>query len=80
MDFAHLWNLEERGVNWVTRAKENLQFEVVESYPVKEGGKIVSDQLVGLKNAGSRKAYPDLMRRVTIYKPSALPEVADFTG
>ena len=67
VDFDHLWNLEERGVFWVTRAKENLQFEVVESYPVKEGGKIVSDELVGLKNAGSQKAYPELMRRVVAW-------------
>src|SRR5207249_4734004 len=61
LDFDHLWQLEERGVYWVTRAKENLQFEVVESYPVKEGANIGSDELVGLKNAGSQKAYPELM-------------------
>jgi hypothetical protein len=67
VDFNHLWELEGRGVFWVTRAKENLQFEVVESYPVKKGGQIVSDELVGLKNAGSRKAYPDLMRRVVAW-------------
>src|SRR5208337_3131591 len=67
VDFEHLWDLQLRGVWWVTRAKENLQFEVVEKYPVKEGGKILSDELVGLKNAGSRKAYPDLMRRVVAW-------------
>src|SRR5208337_5462207 len=67
LDFDHLWDLEQRGVFWVTRAKENLQFVVVENYPVKEGGKILSDELVGLKNAGSRKAYPDLMRRVVAW-------------
>jgi hypothetical protein len=67
VDFDHLWELEGRGMFWVTRAKENLEFEVVESYPVKPGGKIVSDELVGLKNAGSRKAYPDLMRRIVAW-------------
>ena len=46
LDFDHLWALDQRGVFWVTRAKENLQFEVIENYPVKEGGKIVSDELV----------------------------------
>src|SRR6266446_4314817 len=55
VDFDHLWNLEERGIVWVTRAKENLQFQLMQSYPVKAGGKIVSDELVGLKNAGSQK-------------------------
>jgi len=67
VDFGHLWDLAQRGVVWVTRAKENLQFEVAESYPVKEGGKIVSDELVGLKNPQSRKAYPDLMRRIVAW-------------
>jgi hypothetical protein len=67
IDFDHLWDLKQRGVSWVTRAKENLQFEVVESYPVKAGGKIVSDELVGLKNAGSQKAYPEILRRIVAW-------------
>jgi IS4 transposase len=67
VDFDHLWNLEERGVAWVTRAKDNLQFEVIETYPVKEGGKTVCDELVGLKNAHSQKAYPELMRRIVAW-------------
>ena len=40
---------------------------MVESYPVKEKSKIVSDELIGLKNAGSQKAYPELMRRVAAW-------------
>ena len=67
MDFGHLWDLTQRGVVSVTRAKENLQYEAVESYSVKAGGKIVADELIGLKNAGSQKAYPDLMRRVVAW-------------
>ena len=64
VDFEHLWDLDQRKVIWVTRAKENLQFAVMGSFPVKKGGKIVSDELVGLKNATSQRAYPELMRRV----------------
>ena len=67
VDFDHLWSLTERGVFWVTRAKENLQFTVLASYPVKADGAIVSDELVGLANAGSRQAYPELMRRVVAW-------------
>lgn len=67
VDFGHLWDLTERGVFWVTRAKENLQFEVLESWPVPPGGQVVADELVGLKNADSRQAYPELMRRVTAW-------------
>jgi IS4 transposase len=67
VDYGHLWRLEERGVFWVTRAKENMQYEVMERFPVKEGGKIVSDELVGLKNATSQAAYPELMRRIVAW-------------
>jgi hypothetical protein len=67
VDYEHLAELERRQVLWVTRAKENLQFTVLQALPVKEGGKIVSDELVGLKNAGSQAAYPELMRRVTAW-------------
>ena len=67
VDSEHLMDLERREVVWVTRAKENLEFVVMESLPVKAGGKIVSDELVGVKNAGSQKAYPELMRRVTAW-------------
>ena len=67
VDFDHLYDLEQRGVVWVTRAKENLQAIVVESYPVKPGGKVVGDELVGLQNAGSQQAYPELMRRITAW-------------
>jgi len=67
LDFEHLWSLTGRGVIWVTRAKENLQFTVMASYPVKPDGAIVSDELVGLTNAGSRKTYPELMRRIVAW-------------
>ena len=67
VDFGHLWDLEQREVIWVTRAKENLQFEVLASLPVRPGGKVVVDELVGLQNAASRRAYPELMRRVTAW-------------
>lgn len=64
VDYGHLGELQKRGVIWVTRAKENMQYEVVESYPVPEGGEIVRDELVGLKRAAAQADYPELMRRV----------------
>jgi hypothetical protein len=67
VDFGHLWDLEQREVVWVTRAKENLQFEVVEQLPVPGTGKVVLDELVGLKHPGSQRKYPELMRRVTAW-------------
>ncbi len=67
LDYEHLADLEKRQVIWVTRAKENLQFIVLEAFPVKECGTIQTDELVGLANAASREAYPEIMRRVTAW-------------
>ncbi len=67
LDYGHLMDLDRREVIWVTRAKERLQFEVMKNLPVAKGGKIVSDELVGVKNAASQKAYPQLLRRVTAW-------------
>jgi len=67
IDFDHLWDMEQREVIWVTRAKENLQFEVMQQMPVPEGGKVVTDELVGLTNPASQRKYPELMRRVTAW-------------
>jgi len=62
--FAHLFELFLRGVFWVTRSKENLQFRVVRRLQRGRVGNILRDDLVRLKNAGSRQDYPELMRRV----------------
>jgi IS4 transposase len=67
IDFEHLYGLEQRGVVWVTRAKENLQFTGVQALPVRAGSKIVSDELVGLTTAGSQAAYPEILRRVVAW-------------
>jgi len=67
VDFGHLWDLEQREVVWVTRAKENLQFVVLEQMPVPAGGKVLADELVGLKHPDSQGKYPELMRRVTAW-------------
>lgn len=67
VDFGHLWDLEQREVVWVTRAKENLQFEVLKQLPIKAGGRVVADELVGLKNSASQEKYPEVMRRVTAW-------------
>ena len=62
IDFDHLLDLAERGVNWVTRAKENMQYEVVSNLPVAGHPKILADEIITLKDA--KKSAPELMRRV----------------
>ena len=64
VDFAHLAELSIREVFWVTRAKDNLSFKVVRRYQKWAVGKILRDDLIRLKTPASRKAYPELMRRI----------------
>lgn len=64
VDFSHLADLAQREVFWVTRAKENLSYEIKTSYQAGQVGKILSDDLILLSAPGSRADYPELLRRV----------------
>jgi hypothetical protein len=60
--FGHLFALHQRGLIWVTRAKEKMRYQVIESRPV--AGKIVRDEIVELTLWKTHRAYPELLRRV----------------
>ena len=62
VDFEHLQDLEERGVFWVTRAKDNMAYEVVGTMPASNDPKILRDEIIQLRNP--KQAAPELMRRV----------------
>jgi hypothetical protein len=64
LDFAHLFDLLERGVFWVTRAKENLAFKVIGELPLPAGGAILRDQLIVLSGAAAANDYPEVLRRI----------------
>ena len=62
IDYGHLLDLGNRGVNWVTRAKDNMAYDVYEEFPVAKGSKIISDEVIVLKD--EKKAAPEYMRLV----------------
>ena len=64
VDFVHLRDLDGRGVCWVTRAKDNMQFKVVQRRIKTPEGKILRDDEVLLTVPRSRADYPRRMRRV----------------
>ena len=64
VDFIHLGVLNGDGVFWVTRSKESLCFRVVKKLVKATDKRILSDELVVLKNKDSRANYPAAMRRV----------------
>jgi len=62
VDFGHLRDLDERGVFWVTRAKDNMAYEVVQQMPKSKDNKILRDEVIRLSNPD--KPAPELMRRI----------------
>jgi len=62
VDFRHLGDLDRRGVSWVTRAKDNMAYEVVRKMPRSKDEKILRDEIIQLID--SDKAAPEVMRRI----------------
>ena len=64
LDFVHLADLAMRGVFWVTRAKDNLDYRVVRKLQWGRIANILADDLIVLTSPPSWKAYPNWLRRV----------------
>jgi hypothetical protein len=62
VDFEHLRDLGERGVFWVTRAKDNMAYDVVGTMPASKDPKILRDEIIQLTNPNL--PAPELLRRV----------------
>lgn len=57
----------EAGVFFVTRAKENMVFDVVEWRDVPERSSVLSDETIRLSGAGAAEKCPHLMRRIVVW-------------
>jgi len=64
VDFAHLMDLQNRGVFWVTRAKENMEYRVIERRKVPKESKVLRDEVIALTVFRSARAYPEVLRRI----------------
>jgi hypothetical protein len=64
VDFEHLWDLAAAGINWVTRAKDNMQFRVIKRCKKLPAPSILRDEIIVAKVAKTRTNYPGQMRRV----------------
>ena len=67
VDFARLYRLNTARAFFVTRAKDNLQCEVVRRRGVNRLTGLRGDQQVRLTGAISSKRYPDILRRVVYF-------------
>lgn len=63
VDFGHLYDLDQRGVSWVTRAKYNQGYKVVQPHS-QPSGIILQDDLIVMKEYLTRTKYPQGLRLI----------------
>jgi len=67
LDFKRLWRLSNEHSTFVIRAKENMQFKVIDrGSPDKKNG-IICDQAIALTTPASKQKYPGPLRRIRYY-------------
>jgi len=69
VDFERLHRFHRAKAYFVVRAKSNLSFYVVESRKVDPSSGVRCDQVIRLKGARSKRAYPDRLRRIRLRDP-----------
>jgi len=76
----HIW--DSKGVFFVVRHKDNLQFTVIKEneLPEKRHQHILVDQIIELKNEPSRQKYPNRLRRVAIWDDVNKQEIELITN
>lgn len=67
--------LTAAGVFFVTRPRPELQFHVVDDRPVPQHRGVVADRLIAFHGKMSRRAYPTMLRHVTLARPNDEPLV-----
>jgi hypothetical protein len=67
IDFARLFRLKEERVNFVTRAKDNLQFKRISSRVADKTVGIICDQTIKLIGTNSKNRYTANLRRIKFY-------------
>ena len=70
-DFALFARWNGEGVWFITRQKENADYEVVEERPVPKGRNILKDEIILLSGHAARKKYPHPLRRVEAADPES---------
>jgi len=64
IDFVHLNDLDERGVRWVSRAKENMLYKTIKRLDTTSHSSILRDEIQELTGLRTRTRYPKHLRLV----------------
>jgi hypothetical protein len=67
IDFEWLYSLTQQGVFFVTRAKENMVYEVTGQHDFTEGTGVISDDQIALTGQKTSIHYPDKLRMIKYY-------------
>ena len=63
VDFKHLWRLSQRGVFWITRAKDNMKYDVVGQHSAPKLN-ILRDVVIKLTGQRTSVWYPETLRLI----------------
>jgi len=78
VDFFRLFNLiHKQGAFFVTRAKDNIKYEIVDSLKVDQRTGVIADQIIHLTGLKTARCYPGTLRMVT-YEDFATGNVYRF--
>ncbi len=67
IDFKWLYSLNDSGVFFVTRSKDNMVYEVIGQQEFIEGTGVVSDEIIRLTGTKAASGYPEVLRMVKYY-------------
>ena len=80
IDYSLLGHWTEKEIYFVTRLKENADYEVVEELPVPKNRNIISDQIIRLTGINTKKKYPYALRRVAVWDEENAREIVLLTN
>jgi len=69
IDYKWLYSLDQRGVYFVSRVKENMKHEVTGQHKPLKHKQIIGDDLIKLTGFYTKKKYPDQLRIVGFVDP-----------
>ena len=64
LDFVHLYDLDERGVFWVSRSKDNMQYRTIKKLDTTSHRSVLRDEIIELTGVRTRTHYPKPLRLV----------------
>jgi hypothetical protein len=67
VDFQRLWRLAGEHINFVIRAKENMQYRVLNRGKTDRKSGVICDQCIELTNKTTIEKYPGQLRRIHYY-------------